>query len=74
MPNAALNDEQALIDVIHQLLLEPPGRRNVDPLMSDLGDIAFEGVLFPELVDLMLLDGVDRREPVAEMVHAYFGG
>ena len=60
-------DEDALTDALFAFVSDPLPSRNDRPVMQELHDVA------PEMVDVlesMVIDGVDERHYVADYVHA----
>ena len=60
-------DESALTDELFAFVTDPSPARSERPVIDELHDVA------PEMVDVlecMILDGVDRRQYVADYVHA----
>jgi hypothetical protein len=62
-----LVDEDALTDALHAFVIDPLPSRNDRPVMRDLHDFAPEMV---DVVESMVIDGVERRQDVADYVHA----
>jgi hypothetical protein len=63
-------DESALTDALFDFVVDPRASRNERPVITELHDV------YPEMVDVlesMLLDGVEQRQHVAEYVHAVVG-
>jgi hypothetical protein len=67
-------DEAGLIDGIFRFVTEPnPAVRNAMPIVRELQE--GPNFLLPwDLVESMVLDGVDQREFVADWVHFAVGG
>lgn len=64
-------DEGELTDELFAFVTDPTASRNQRPVIDELHDVA------PEMVDVlecMILDGVDRRQYVADYVHAVVTG
>ena len=62
-------DEKALTDELFAFVSDPHPSRTRRPVIDELHDYA------PEMVDVlecMILDGVDHRHYVADYVHAVF--
>jgi hypothetical protein len=60
-------DEDALTDELFDFVTDPHPSRNDRPVVNELHDFA------PEIVDVlecMIIDGVDERHDVADYVHA----
>jgi len=63
-------DERALVDALFDFVVDPRATRNERPVIHELHEVA------PQMVDVlehMVLDGVDRREHVADYVQAALG-
>jgi hypothetical protein len=61
-------DEAALTDELFAFVSDPHPSRNDRPVVDELHDVA------PEIVDVlecMILDGVDERQYVADYVQAF---
>lgn len=60
-------DETALTDAFYDFVTDPQATRNERPVIQELHEVA------PEMVDVlesMVLDGVEERHYVADYVHA----
>jgi hypothetical protein len=60
-------DEGELTDALFEFVVDPRASRNDRPVVQELHDFA------PEMVDVMesmVIDGVDERRYVADYVHA----
>jgi hypothetical protein len=62
-----LVDEDALVSALHAFVTDPRPSRNERPVMQDLHDFAPEMV---EVLEAMVIDGVEQRQDVADYVHA----
>ena len=62
-------DEAALTDALYEFVTDPRATRNERPVVQELHDYAPEMV---EVLEHMVLDGVDERRHVADYVHAVF--
>ena len=62
-------DEAALTDALFEFVTDPRASRNERPVVQELHDYAPEMV---EVLEHMILDGVDERHHVADYVHAVF--
>lgn len=63
-------DETAFTDALYDFVVDPRASRNERPVVKELNDV------YPEMVDVlesMLLDGVEERQHVADYVHAVIG-
>lgn len=63
-------DEQALADELFAFVTDPSPRRVDRPVVGELHDLNPEMV---EVLESMVLDGVEERRYVAEYVHAVVG-
>jgi hypothetical protein len=64
-------EEEELTDELFDFVTDPHPSRSERPIINELHDLA------PEMVDVlecMILDGVDRRRYVADYVHAVVQG
>ena len=66
-----LVDENGLTDALHEFVTEPRASRNELPVIQDLHEIA-PGMV--PVLESMVLDGVEKRQDVAEYVHAVLFG
>ncbi len=66
-----LVDENGLTDALHEYVTDPRGSRNDRPVIQDLHEIA-PGMV--PVMESMVLDGVEKREDVADYVHAILFG
>lgn len=65
-------DESVLADALYEFVVEPSASsRNALPVILELNDVAPEIV---EVMESMVLDGVDERHYVADYVHAVVTG
>lgn len=65
-------DERVLADALYEFVVEPSASsRNALPVIHELNDVAPEIV---EVLESMVLDGVDERHYVADYVHAVVTG
>ncbi len=62
-------DEAALTDAMYEFVTDPRATRNERPVVQELHDHAPEMV---EVLENMVLDGVDERHYVADYVRAVF--
>ena len=62
-------DEAALTDAMFEFVTDPRATRNERPVVQELHDYAPEMV---EVLENMVLDGVDERRHVADYVRAVF--
>ncbi len=62
-------DEEALIDDLYAYVTEPRAAiRNAMPIVDELRDHPIE--IFPwDLVEAMVIDGVNDRQMIADLVH-----
>jgi hypothetical protein len=63
-------DEEALTDELFDFVTDPLPSRGERPVIDELHDTAPEMV---EVLESMVIDGVDERHHVAEYVHAVVG-
>jgi hypothetical protein len=66
-----LVDEDGLTDALHEFVTAPRASRNELPVIQDLHEIA-PGMV--PVLESMVLDGVERRQDVADYVHAVLFG
>ncbi len=66
-----LVDENGLTDALHEFVTEPRASRNELPVIQDLHEIA-PGMV--PVLESMVLDGVEKRQDVADYVHAVLFG
>jgi hypothetical protein len=66
-----LVDEDGLTDQLHDFVTNPHASRNNLPVVEDLHEIA-PGMV--PVLEAMVIDGVERREDVADYVHAVLFG
>jgi hypothetical protein len=66
-----LVDEDGLTDQLHDFVTNPRASRNDLPVIQDLHEIA-PGMV--PVLESMVLDGVERRQDVADYVHAVLFG
>jgi hypothetical protein len=66
-----LVDESGLTDALHEFVTDPRASRNDLPVIEDLHDIA-PGMV--PVLESMVLDGVEKRQDVADYVHAVLFG
>jgi hypothetical protein len=66
-----LVDESGLTDALHEFVTDPRASRNELPVIEDLHDIA-PGMV--PVLESMVLDGVEKRQDVADYVHAVLFG
>ena len=66
-----LVDEDGLTDALHQFVTDPRATRNDLPVIEDLHEIA-PGMV--PVLESMVLDGVDKRQDVADYVRAVLFG
>jgi hypothetical protein len=66
-----LVDESGLTDALHEFVTDPRASRNDLPVIQDLHDIA-PGMV--PVLESMVLDGVEKRQDVADYVHAVLFG
>jgi hypothetical protein len=62
-------DEAGITDALYDYVVDPSPARNERPVIKELHEIS------PEMVDVMesmVLDGVDERKHVADYIHAVF--
>ncbi len=65
-------DETVLTDALYEFVVDPSANsRNVRPVILELNDAAPEMV---EVMESMLLDGVDERHYIEDYVHAIVTG
>ena len=65
-------DEAVLTDALFEFVVDPSATsRNTRPVILELNDAAPEMV---EVMESMILDGVDERHYVADYVHAVVTG
>ncbi len=65
-------DEAVLTDALYDYVVDPSATsRNARPVIVELGDVAPEMV---EVMESMILDGVDERHYVQDYVHAIVTG
>ncbi len=65
-------DETTLTDALYEFVVEPSANsRNTLPVILELNDVAPEMV---EVMESMILDGVDQRHYVEDYVHAVVTG
>lgn len=65
-------DEAVLTDALYAFVIDPSATsRNARPVILELNDAAPEMV---EIMESMILDGVDARHYVADYVHAVVTG
>jgi hypothetical protein len=66
-----LVDETGLTDALHEFVTHPRASRNELPVIQDLHEIA-PGMV--PVLESMVLDGVEKRQDVADYVHAVLFG
>ncbi len=66
-----LVDESGLTDALHEFVTDPRASRNDLPVIEDLHEIA-PGMV--PVLESMVLDGVEKRQDVADYVHAVLFG
>jgi hypothetical protein len=65
-------EEGVLADALYEFVVDPrASSRNALPVILELNDVAPEMV---EVMESMILDGVDERHYVADYVHAIVTG
>lgn len=65
-------DESVLTDALYEFVVDPSATsRNARPVIVELNDVAPEMV---EVMESMVLDGVDERHYVQDYVHAIVTG
>ena len=60
-------DEEGITDALYEFVLEPTPARNEFPVIRELNEVAPEMV---EVMESMVLDGVDERKHVADYIHS----
>jgi hypothetical protein len=66
-----LVDEDGLTDALHEFVTDPRASRNDLPVIEDLHEIA-PGMV--PVLESMVLDGVEKRQDVADYVRAVLFG
>lgn len=65
-------DESVLTDALYEFVVDPSATsRNARPVIMELNDVAPEMV---EVMESMVLDGVDERHYVQDYIHAIVTG
>ncbi len=63
-------DEDTLTNELYQFVVDPNPSRAARPVVDELHDVMPEAV---EVLECMILDGVEEREFVADYVHYVLG-
>ncbi len=63
-------DEDALTDQLFEFVIDPHPSRNVRPVINEVHDMAPHMI---PVLEMMVMEGVDNRDDVADFVHATLG-